>query len=193
MKTIKSYLPIFQGFYGTHFSCECDSDVCEDEGVLYEEIRFDYTDYNKRVAEKCVCSVWNFLKLEGYSINIEFEDIYSPRFYNFENDSINCTYSVNEEDFTELVDYLQIHLEAFRVFLKDKYSSYEGFVSFFSTDPQDWFGEYLNEDSDKFERAFVGMLEFMLENEGYTVDTMVEDASEQIGYINYELVGKFIK
>jgi hypothetical protein len=189
MKTIKSYLPIFQGFYNTHFSCECDSDVCEDEGVLYDEVKFNYKDYQERVAHKCISSVWNYLRHSGFDINIEFEEVYSPRYYNYSNDDIYCIYTVNDEDFNDLIGYCKDNLSDFKTFLKGKYSSYSGFVSFFDTDPKTWFNEYLNEDDSKFIKVFAGILEFWLINEGYTVDEMIEDAQSEINYVDYKLVG----
>jgi hypothetical protein len=193
MIDIKSYLPVFQGFAYTNF----DSDYAE-ESVLEEHSETNYTEYNKvdfnykeyrnRVGKTAVGSVENYLKHDGLSIGIEFEKIYSPRFYNFENDSIYCTYSVTDEDFAKLIEYCKSHHTAFKGFLLDNYASRSGFSSFFDTMPQTWFDEYLEEGSNKFERAFVGILEFYLQEEGYTVDDMLSDCQEDCGYIDYKLL-----
>lgn len=184
MKTIKSYLPIFTGFYGTIFSSDfAEENELEELDKTYDEVEFDYEDYNTRVAESCINSVWNYLNLDGFTIDIEFEEVYSPREYNFGNDVIYCTYKVTDEDFNTLVEYCKENLSEFKTFLEDNYSSYPGFSSFFSTDAQKWFNEYLDEDSDKFERAFAGILEFYLENEGYSKDDMLDD-NEETSYIN---------
>ena len=194
MKTIKSYLPIFQGFYNTHFDNDGVIDNAmyniEEDGLKLEfaDIKWELKDYMDRVANKCISSIWNYFKHGGYTMDIEFEKVYSPREYNFENDVIYCTYSVSDKDFTELVDYLQINLEAFREFLDNKYSSRSGFISFFSADPQKWFEEYLNEDSDKFGRTFAGIIEFYLINEGYIVDDMLSDCQEELSYIDYKIL-----
>jgi hypothetical protein len=193
MKKIKSYLPCFPGFYSTNF----ESDYAE-ESVLEEHSETNYTEYNKvdfnykeyrnRVGKTAIGSVENCLNNDGFSIGIEFERIYSPSFYNFENDSIYCTYSVNDEDFERLIEYCKDNLSEFKTFLDDNYASRSGFSSFFDTMPQTWFDEYLEEGSNKFERAFVGILEFYLQEEGYTVDDMLSDCQEDCGYIDYKLL-----
>jgi len=193
MKTIESYLPIFQGFYGTHF----ESDIAEEnvmynleedgENAKYQDIEFDYVDYRNRVAEKCISSIWNELKSNDLDIDIEFDAVYSPRFYNFENDVINCTYKVSNEDFEKIVKYCETNIEEFTEYLKENYSSYSGFHSFFDTEPNIWFRLYLDEDNNKFQRAFAGILKFLLENEGYTIDEMYNDAQEETSYIDYKL------
>lgn len=189
MKTIKSYLPIFQGFYGSLFdSDQAEEMVLENEDLQFDEVEFDFKEYRNRVAEKCVSSVWNFLKNDGFEIDIEFEEVYSPKFYNFTNDVINCTYKISDRDFNSLIYYCEFNLSEFKTFLEDNYSSYSGFISFFATEPKKWFNEYLKEDSDKFERAFAGILEFYLENEDYTVDDMLSDVQEELSYIDYKLL-----
>jgi hypothetical protein len=195
MRKIESYLPVFQGFYGTSF----ESDMAEEntlhnldeDGIEIKDdrdIEWDYEEYRNRVGKTAVGSVENYLKHDGLSIGIEFEKIYSPRFYNFENDSIYCTYSVTDEDFAKLIEYCESHHTAFKEFLLDNYASRSGFSSFFDTMPQTWFDEYLEEGSNKFERAFVGILEFYLQEEGYTVDDMLSDCQEDCGYIDYKLL-----
>jgi hypothetical protein len=48
----------------------------------------------------------------------------------------------------------------------------------------------LKDVSDKFERAFAGILEFYLENEQYTIEDMLDDCSSETSYIDYELQNK---
>ena len=192
MRKIKSYLPTFPGFYGSQF----ESDMAEEnglynlekDGVKIEGIDWDYKEYMDRVAETAVGSVETYLEHDGFSIGIEFEKVYSPSFYNFENDVIYCTYSVPDEDFKRLIEYCEYNYKAFKLFLLENYASRSGFTSFFDTKPETWFDEYLEKDSDKFERAFVGILEFYLQEEGYTVDDMLSDCQEDCGYIDYELL-----
>ena len=189
MKTIKSYLPTFVGFYETMFdSSQAEIYILEEENLEFDEVEFDFKEYRNRVAEKCVSSVWNFLKNDGFDIDIEFEEVYSPRQYNFTNDVINCTYKITDADFNRLLEYCKTNLSDFKTFLEDNYSSYSGFISFFTTEPKKWFNEYLKEDSDKFERAFAGILEFYLENEDYTVYDMLSDVQEELNIIDYKLL-----
>ena len=195
MKKVESYLPCFPGFYGSLFESDMAEENelynFEEDGIKIEDTRdidWDIKDYMNRVSETAVGSVETYLKHDAFSIGIEFEKVYSPKFYNFENDSIYCTYSVPDEDFKRLIEYCKDNLSEFKTFLDDRFTSRSGFISFFSTEPNTWFDEYLEEDSDKFERAFTNILEFYLTEEGYTVDDMLSDCQEDCGYIDYELL-----
>src|SRR5690606_40790495 len=93
MKTIKSYLPVFNGFYNTWFEPDyAEINIMEEyENLGFEDFEFDYKDYRNRVSEACVGAVENQLK-DLFDISIEFEGVYSPREYNFTNDYINVIY-----------------------------------------------------------------------------------------------------
>ena len=93
------------------------------------------------------------------------------------------TYEVNEDVFNKLIDYCKTNLRDFKTFLEDNYSSRSGFVSFFATEPKKWFEEYLKDDSDKFERAFAGILNFVLSSKDYSVDDMLDDVADETTYI----------
>ena len=190
--TIESYLPVFPGFYGTHFESDQAEEMAldheEDLSIDYNDIEFDYKEYRDRVSERCTSSVWNEFRNSGFGIDIKFDNVYSPREYNFGNDVINCTYTISDADFKDLIEYTKENETEFKTFLEENYSSFDGFISFFETEPKTWYNEYLNEDSTKFERAFVGLLEFWLENESYTIDTMYDDAMDETNYIEYKLL-----
>lgn len=196
MKIIESYLPVFQGFYGSIFEYENEEQDIENHNeengtdLNFNDFEWDYKDYHKRVSEACVSSLWNYLKLDGFEIDIQFDKLYSPREYNFSNDVIYCTYKVSDEDLQKLIDYCKDNNKEFTEYLEEGYSSRPGFISFFDTDKETWFSEYLKEDSDKFSKAFVGILEFYLNNEGYRADDMYSDCSNETSYINYELLSE---
>jgi len=192
MKKIESYLPLFPGFYGTHFESDQAEEMAleENQDANYDDFEFDYQDYMNKVSMSAIGSVENYLKHDGFSIGIEFDKVYSPRYYNFSNDQIYCTYSVSDVDYAKLVEYCEANYKEFKAFLLENYASCSGFISFFDTKPETWFDEYLNEDSDEFEQSFVGILEFYLQNEEYTLDDMHEDCQEDCGYIDYKLLTK---
>jgi len=198
MKTIKSYLPVFEGFYGSIFESDsAEDDVfenLEEDGIEieYGGIEFHYKDYMDRVSTACIGSIEQYLKHDGFELTIDFEKVYSPREYNFSNDVIYCTYKLKNKEFKRFVDYCKENIKEFETYLDEKYSSRSGFHSFFSTESYMWFKEYLKEGSDKFERAFAGVLEFYLKNEGYTVFDMYDYCASECGYIDYELKNEMV-
>ncbi len=190
MKKIKieSYISQFPGFYGTYFESDLAEEmVLEDENLNYDQVEFDYEEYRKRVVEKVISEIQNQLNLEGFNINIEFDGIYSPREYNFGNDVINCTYEFTTADLDKLKEYLMDNDNDFKTFLDNNYSSFDGFISYFETEPKTWLNEYLNIGSVKFERAFAECLGFYLENEGFTVDELADQVQDEMSYIEYTI------
>ena len=156
------WLPVFPGFYGTMFDYEEEINSETDYEVerlseihkisvdiinqllydsrYYDSIEFDYKEYEKDAARGC-CD-WVEYQLQAAlgddKVKVVFESIHSPREYNFANDSINCKITVDEE---KVLQYLRDHKESFAEYLKDNFTSYDGFHSFYSNQLEDWLPE----------------------------------------------------
>jgi hypothetical protein len=161
-KNIKTWTP-FQGFYGTMW--ELDTDWIEDEQgkiVPYERLNIDYDRWRKDVCEHVVSEMND--RLKDFSLNMRFQSIYSPREYNFTNDSINVICDV---DAKAIASYIYENQEAYQSYLTNHHTSYDGFNSFQSNRFVDW-----EEDTEKFtkldnnEYTLGSILEFICENEG---------------------------
>lgn len=184
MKTIKSYLPVFNGFYNTWFDSDnAEESTLYEEELNYDDVEFDYKDYMNRVAEACVGAVENQLK-DLFNISIEFENVCSPREYNFTNDSINVEYTLDNLD--EIFNYLEEYKTEFEEFLKERYTSRSGFSSFWSNDYDVWIEEYLL-DEESLEHCLGSVLDFILSNEGYTDENLYYDVIGETSYIDYEI------
>src|SRR6478609_3261132 len=95
-------LPVFNGFYGTHFECDCEENEIED-GKTYDDYTWDYKDYELRIARACVDKVEHNLKAVGFPCVITFQSIYSPKEYNFKNDSINVLIEYKHADLKKII------------------------------------------------------------------------------------------
>ena len=173
---IKSYLPIFNGFYNTIFdaSDEMIEENIEyhneenDTDLNYDDFKWDFKEYHNRIAKACISPIWNelnhlFSNIKSPEINIEFEQLVSPKFYNYSTDSIDVTYKLDWFTFAKIVGYLNENRSDFEQYLIDRYTSRSGFSSFYSNDSEVWFNEYLKQDSDKLEHCFGSILEFVLQ------------------------------
>jgi hypothetical protein len=189
MISIKSYLPVFSGFYNTFFEYmneEMDIEDYNEENKTdfeYDDFEWDYADYHRRRSKECVYEIEKELK--EFDIKIKFEDVVSPRYYNYSNDSINVEYTLTKNSFDKFIEYIKNDLEEFEEYLKERYTSYDGFASFYNTDVNTWFNEYLK-DEKKLEHCFGAILEFYLTNEGYTEIDLIENTHEE-NYINFEV------
>ena len=70
--------------------------------------------------------------------SLTYEGTYSPRYYNFETDSVNFTFKYSDELKNCMFDYVNGN-DNFKKFLKDNYTSRDGFISFIPNNWEDWF------------------------------------------------------
>ncbi len=101
---VKTYLPLFSGFYDSHWDDPCFDGEEEyftlPEGMYFEEF-IDWNAYHNHIAKEMCNEVESLLS--DFVSSIEFEKISSPRYYNFENDAIHCEIDFNEE---KVMNYL---------------------------------------------------------------------------------------
>jgi len=143
MKTIKTYLPVFSGFYGTLFEEVIDSEIDYilegDESFTMDNIEFDFKQFREDIAQRCVDIFEDALNRElGTKVAVIFESICSPRQYNFGNDSIDVAMIISEEDFNWILNVIKTNAEEIQEELVERYSSRDGFYSHHSTDLNDW-------------------------------------------------------
>jgi hypothetical protein len=147
---LETYLPLFPGFYETIFAPD-DGEENELDSMnslrrvmnLYGEVTFDlcdwdYAGYREEVAEKCTIAVETLLKDNGLVDRINYQHIHSPREYNFANDAIYVEVGMGKEHFTRLSKFIHAHWVTFVEYIKERYTSYDGFLSSYSHDANDW-------------------------------------------------------
>jgi hypothetical protein len=173
MAKIKSYLPVFPGFYNTLF--EANEDHIIEGDFSYDDYEFNYADYSLDMAKGCCNAIEAQLNELGFNVGIEFENVYSPREYNFTNDSINCTYVIKPGCITAIRKYLKANFAAFEVYTKGRFTSRSGFISFYSNDPTVWV-DLVNIKSLSDKGVYLGTLfDFILLNEDYNSGRLRED------------------
>jgi len=117
----------------------------------------DWNKYHKHIAKE-MCNEVESLLCEFVN-EIHFDSIVSPRFYNFGNDSINCDIEIYVG---KIEKYVSENKEAFNKYIRDRYTSRDGFISHYENDG-DQFLHGWHDDSHK-----VGaVLQFICENEGH--------------------------
>ena len=152
-----TWLPVFPGFYETYFNGDClyDREIQYIEETItpkeladvlvdkfYETKAFDklYEEYQESIAKQCVSVIWNELLHLGYVENIEFEEIYSPKYYNYINDSINVKVTFSAENIRNIKAMIEEHTDEWKEYLKQVYTSRDGFISRHSNSPdaEEW-------------------------------------------------------
>lgn len=133
-KFIETYLPIFSGFYGTIWD---NDSIISDEGYhhgLNSDILFahvDWEEYFETVAEEIYERITEHLRAKGLISDSRFQKLVSPRTYNFSNDSINVEVVPNRHRLKQIVND---NWDAWHSYIKRRYSSRSGFMSYYSSD-----------------------------------------------------------
>ena len=162
---IETFLPLFHGFYGSYW----------DEPDFYGEAEhyklpdnFDFASYlnwNKYKNALCIEITKKVEELlSDYVEKIEFQHLNSPKYYNFENDSIYCIIRPKKQ---AIIDYINANRPQLSKYLERKFKSRDGFISFYSYDIETWEQEYTN-GWKKWDAKgiYLGtILDFILENE----------------------------
>jgi hypothetical protein len=121
----------FSGFYETIHHDRIEMNHEDERGNVSEE---EYAKINWREEEKEYAQAYakEFSKLIG--IPLEFEEMTSPREYNFMTDRIFC--KILEEDVEKLKR--EVGHIALRELVRKRFTSHDGFMSFYSNDYEDW-------------------------------------------------------
>jgi hypothetical protein len=139
----ETFLPVFSGFYGSFWELDFDYieneiDEARKEKGLYSEynidnLKIDYTSFENDVVKGFAEALKN--ELEDFIVKIEVQDIIHPKEYNFKNDSVNVKIEYKPEALTA---FIYGNKASFEKFLKARYTSRDGFISFYSNDFESW-------------------------------------------------------
>ena len=184
-ESIDTWLPVFSGFYGTCWELyeriDWDSEV-EYQQEQYpglklgpEDFELDYEMYEDAVGQAVTDFIGEELKSHIPSIKkINFQQVVSPREYNFSNDVVNISVEIDIKEFSKWFNnYLKDHTEQFTTHLIDHYESRSGFIPFYPHTVEEWKEETKNWTS--LENHYLGaLLQFVCEQEGITEDSLYE-------------------
>ena len=140
---IKTLVKIsFSGFYNSihdsiidsalEYEAECYADSEKANDIILDVLNINHYDKIREELSKVFVEGVNELFWYEYDINLdlEFDSLKSPRFYNYSTDEIYCY--IDNDKINELVALLDNENDFIEV-LKDKYKSRDGFIVFDST------------------------------------------------------------
>lgn len=122
---------IFMGFYESilfnsdseYYLNECLQD--EDHPEQYE---IDFETYTQEVSEYATELLKDYIINDDNIVkNMKFISLYSPRYYNYDTDRLNIEMNIN---LNKLKAYIKKNKTDFNLYLKDNFTSYDGFISF---------------------------------------------------------------
>lgn len=158
-KVFETYCPLFPGFYNTVFQYDnedSDIDYYNEENntnLSYDDFEWNYKDYENRVAKSFVNRLETELR-QFLDITITFQDVYSPKEYNFYNDHIDIKVELNLD---ELLQLIKDRKEQAAQYFRDKYTSCSGFISSHSNNIETWLSK-----------------KYILENTGHRIGALLD-------------------
>lgn len=99
-----------------------------------KELDYDYDAYCQAIANKAVELLNDFVE-DSVIESIELVAIDSPRYYNYETDCLILDITYDKERIFENVSK---HRALFDAFVKDHFTSYDGYVSFLTNNPEEF-------------------------------------------------------
>lgn len=154
MKTLKYTnwsTEIFEGFYESNlYNSDCP-------------LLTDFDEFERRVGEYATDVIYESLPLPSCSLikTMKFVGISSPKFYNFETDRLMIEITYDDD---ALASYCFEHnRNEFEIYLRETFSSYDGFISFVANNVSDFKKQMEDEESSGWsDRCSQVMLEFYL-------------------------------
>lgn len=203
--------PIFKGFYGTVYDMDnmLNKDIIIEEltreftneekenefyiGLLtkyYNDekvVHIDYANYMANVGH-LICEYLNdVLYMIFDDISIKYVCVNSPKYYNYSNDKIEVELKCDEEKLIiDLKGYINKHRESFKAYLRENFTSCDGFISFYSNSIVEWLNK---SEYDSVEIS--SMLEFVLyDYNGKIYDEMMYYVYENINSYDVVMLSK---
>lgn len=125
------------------------------------EVDYDFQEFTKVAGEACIDSLNDELYAHDVILDMDYADMHSPRYYNYETDKVLIDVDYN---FIALVKYCRhTNKDKFNQYLKDNYTSYDGYISFVENSVEGFFSkDWFNSHKDM---AVQVMIEFYLTSE----------------------------
>lgn len=146
---------------------------------LAEEARlisFNHESYQEDCGRRFCAVVENYLtEILHEEVKVEFKEIQSPREYNFKTDRIACNITFDPE---VAIAYAMKHYTAFSRYIRERFTTCSGFISFMSNNPADWL-----DPADWDDRHPGVILDFILRNEIPDAETTLSIRSQDNVYL----------
>lgn len=137
-----------------------NGDINYDSGYFWEHFN------NQAYVNAVESTAHQFLngthEANGIEVTIKCKEIYSPKYYNFSTDEMVFDVTFNKR---KVKQYAKDYRDEFNQFLKDNYSSYDGFCSMTSNNYNEWLYDFNSNEV----RAIGAVLSFIFR------DDMLED------------------
>lgn len=191
---VQTFLPVFNGFYNTLFEDLINNVVDgtieyhneqNNTDLVYDDFNFNFDSINQEICKDAVSKIEEKLNEIGINCTIKYENLVSPKYYNFSNDSINI--EINFKKFSQVIEILNQNFDSFAQYIKDNYTSLDGFISSYSSNASDWM-EDLIENAENEAHKVGAVLDFILQEiEEYKDEDLYYELCENAYFVDYTM------
>ena len=186
----------FPGFYGSIFD-----PVDNEYSSLKYEIEYYEDTYNKKFTmddfifdedawKNKICNLFT----EGFSDmykphfikSIVFDEMTSPRFYNFDNDRIYAFFEFTDDWKDHIKNFMDSNYKELKDIIKEEHSSRSGYISFMSNDIDEWYKKFFETtDEDDIETTYLEEIikYYVLWDNGYAFNEGFKIREELESYV----------
>lgn len=168
-------LPVFGGFYNSHWDGESDQDnelsdinnQRESSGlppITWDMMEFDYKEFQNETSRKVTSVMEDWFIELGIAESLSFDELVSPKEYNFTTDRIFAWAEISEKNIYCIKGYLLFYREEFAEYLEARHKSRSGFTSFYDHSIRKW-DEKLDNFADLDHIELCTVFGFILKNE----------------------------
>ena len=187
--------PLFSGFYNSIFTPDCNAgDLFNNEDNVDRDI-VDYCvnnvevpqEYYDEVAKTYLEHIGNYIANVVPNIKIEYVELESPKYYNYETNKIigTCNYNEVKEDIKSV---LNKYHNIFDFVVKKHFTSYSGFISFYSNNYKEWDFDNLDHNQLMAVMEVLAIVGFMHDNYAEVKDEITEsDANDIESAIEFDI------
>ena len=181
IKLNSNLFPIISvAMYGTYLEPDSmfDSYMIEsdkEEGYIHFDLdyfweNFQYDKYRLAIQERAHSFINGKHSENNVWVLIKAGEIYSPKFYNFSNDEIDLDVTFSK---SKVLNEVNKNITKFNEFLKERYSSRDGFNSFTANNYIEWLEDY----NDEKDTAIGAVLTYLFQ------ETIEENRENFIQYV----------
>ena len=191
---VQTFLPVLNGFYNTLFENLIDNAVDnqieyynEQNGteLNYDDFNFDFTTIKDEICKDAVSKVEDKLNEIGINCSVKYETLVSPKYYNFSYDSINI--EINFKKFSQVIEILEQNFDSFTQYIKDNYTSSDGFISSYSNHSSDWMEDLKNDAKNEAHKVGAVMDFILQEVEEYKPKNLYFELFENAYFVEYTI------
>lgn len=187
MKTINTISDTLGYTIDTYGQFNPDGWLDDDEklGEYGTDWDFDHTAYVASLSNFCAEELERHASFAKFNAKFTTTSSYSPREYNFKTD--NAELMIEFDDKT-VMQYIRKHADEFKLMLKDRFTSYNGFMSFVPNNWPEFMAEAGGDSVVDADRDWAIMLGWYLQREVLSEDDYIDAMNDYASEAAYNSV-----